>query len=105
VVTSLFSVKSIQDGPSKISSIVFVRILTRMILPLVARFDIRQLKTPSLRSASRSLYMQSVQQLEIATRPNLDSLLKNLVSDGEEVVVTDPKLPFQLRFIIKFREQ
>ena len=64
-----------------------------------------QVKKPSLRSASQSLYMQSIPQLEESTRPNLDLPLKALVSHGEEIVVTDPKLPFQLRFIIKFKRQ
>jgi len=61
-----------------------------------------QLKKPSLRSSSKSLYMQSLPQLEESTRPNLAKPLDSLVTDGEEVVVTDTKLPFELRFIVRF---
>jgi NEDD8-activating enzyme E1 len=46
--------------------------------------------------------MQSLPQLEESTRPNLEKPLKSLLSDGEEVVVTDSKLPFELRFILRF---
>jgi ubiquitin-activating enzyme E1 C len=46
--------------------------------------------------------MQSPPQLEEITRPNLDKSLQSLVSDGEEVVITDAKLPFELRFILQF---
>lgn len=46
--------------------------------------------------------MQSVPQLEQATRHNLEKRMNILVHDGEEVVLTDAKLPFELRFIIKF---
>lgn len=48
--------------------------------------------------------MQAVPQLEESTRPNLSLPLKSLISNGEEVVVTDTKLPFELRFIIKFQQ-
>ena len=61
-----------------------------------------QVKKPSLRSSSRSLYMPSIPQLEESTRPNLDKTLRSLLSDGDEVVVTDAKLPFELRFILQF---
>jgi len=64
----------------------------------------RQVKKPSLRSASRSLYMQSLPQLEESTRPNLDKTLEELISNGEEVVVTDAKLPFELRFVVRFEK-
>jgi NEDD8-activating enzyme E1 len=46
--------------------------------------------------------MQSLPQLEESTRPNLDKPLKSLLSDGEEIVVTDSRLPFELRFILRF---
>lgn len=53
---------------------------------------------PSLRSASMgNLYMQAPPQLERATAPNLERPLKDLVQSGEEVIVSDPKLPFALR--------
>jgi ubiquitin-activating enzyme E1 C len=36
------------------------------------------------------------------TRPNLNKLVTDLVSEGDEVVVTDPALPFTLNVVIKF---
>lgn len=47
--------------------------------------------------------MQGIPQLEESTRPNLGKPLRSLLIDGEEVVVTDAKLPFELRFIIRFQ--
>jgi len=46
--------------------------------------------------------MQSPPQLEEITGLNLDKSLQSLVSDGEEVVITDAKLPFELQFILQF---
>jgi hypothetical protein len=46
--------------------------------------------------------MQALPQLEESTRSNLGEPLKLLLSHGEEVVVTDMKLPFELRFIVLF---
>ena len=46
--------------------------------------------------------MQTIPQLEESTRSNLLLPLKTLLSDGEEIVVTDTRLPFELRFIIRF---
>ncbi|KAK9248324.1 hypothetical protein V1506DRAFT_529624 [Lipomyces tetrasporus] len=54
-------------------------------------------KTPSLRTAERNLYLQSPPQLEEATRPNLSKKLKELVSNGQEVSITDPGLPFSVK--------
>ena len=48
--------------------------------------------------------MQSLPQLEESTRHNLVKPLNSLLADGEEVVVTDTKLPFELRFIVRFLE-
>ena len=36
------------------------------------------------------------------TKGNLDKLVVDLVGEGDEVVVTDPALPFTLNVIIKF---
>jgi ubiquitin-activating enzyme E1 C len=47
--------------------------------------------------------MQAPPQLEETTRPNLVKPLKLLLSHGEEVVVTDTKLPFELRFVVLFK--
>lgn len=52
-----------------------------------------QLKKPSLRTGSTTLYMQSPASLEEATRPNLEKRLKDVVEEGEEVSVTDPSFP------------
>jgi hypothetical protein len=46
--------------------------------------------------------MQAIPQLEESTRPNLGLPLRSLLIDGEEVVVTDLNLPFELRFVIRF---
>lgn len=53
---------------------------------------------PSLRSATAgNLYMQAPPQLQKATEKNLDLPLDQLLTSGDEVVVSDPKLPFALR--------
>lgn len=63
-----------------------------------------QLKKPSVRSESKTLYMQSPPSLEEKTRPNLDKTLTELgLGDGEEIGVTDPSFAtvsfkFRLRF-------
>ncbi|KAK9368545.1 hypothetical protein V1509DRAFT_623226 [Lipomyces kononenkoae] len=56
-----------------------------------------RIKNPSLRTAERSLYLQSPPQLEAATRPNLSKKLKELVSNGQEISITDPGLPFSVK--------
>ncbi|KAI8923686.1 hypothetical protein BC831DRAFT_514011 [Entophlyctis helioformis] len=60
-----------------------------------------QLKAPSLRAASKSLYMRAPKPLELATRPNLALLVKDLVEPGEEITVTDANLPISLRVILE----
>src|SRR5690606_2123244 len=59
-----------------------------------------QAKKPSLRSQGKSLYLQAPKQLEEATRPNLEKKLRDLVEEGDEVVVTDAGLPFSVRLSI-----
>lgn len=54
-------------------------------------------KAPSLSTGTRSLYLRQPPQLEAATRGNLVKTMKSLVEPGEEVVLTDPNLPFSLR--------
>ncbi|KAJ3327839.1 hypothetical protein HDU76_011023 [Blyttiomyces sp. JEL0837] len=62
-----------------------------------------QLKKPSLRSSTKSLYMTAPRALEVATRPNLEKTLADLgVSDGEELTVTDEALPISMRLTVKF---
>lgn len=94
---------SIQDGPYMSSSKVSKRIQIRTAPELTYLIPSSQLKKPSLRSSSRSLYIQAVPQLEESTRPNLEMPLNSLLDDGDEVVVTDTKLPFELRFVIRFQ--
>jgi NEDD8-activating enzyme E1 len=64
-----------------------------------------QLKKPSIRAEGKSLYMQSPQSLEIATRPNLVKKMRDLVSDGDEIGVTDPSLAtVSFRFRLRFKQ-
>eukprot|EP00568_Trieres_chinensis_P012136 CAMPEP_0183300890 /NCGR_PEP_ID=MMETSP0160_2-20130417/7163_1 /TAXON_ID=2839 ORGANISM="Odontella Sinensis, Strain Grunow 1884" /NCGR_SAMPLE_ID=MMETSP0160_2 /ASSEMBLY_ACC=CAM_ASM_000250 /LENGTH=477 /DNA_ID=CAMNT_0025463389 /DNA_START=274 /DNA_END=1707 /DNA_ORIENTATION=- len=52
-----------------------------------------RLKGPSISSPGKTLYMQRPPSLEKATRPNLDKALSALIENGEELTVTDEKLP------------
>ncbi|KAK9477148.1 hypothetical protein V1514DRAFT_348411 [Lipomyces japonicus] len=61
-----------------------------------------RIKTPSLRTADKNLYLQAPPQLEEATRPNLSKTLKELVLDGEEISITDPGLPFSVKLKIRY---
>ncbi len=61
----------------------------------------RQIRRPSLRLATKSLYMQAPPQLEVATRPNLEKSLGELLESGDVVTVTDSSLPFSLDLIVK----
>jgi ubiquitin-activating enzyme E1 C len=64
-----------------------------------------QLKKPSIRTEGRSLYMQSPVSLEVATRPNLAKMMKDLVSDGQELGITDPAFSkVSFRFNVKFKK-
>jgi NEDD8-activating enzyme E1 len=59
----------------------------------------RQLKKPSLRTEAKTLYYQFPPSLEEQTRPNLEKKMSELVSNGEEVAVSDPA--FQIAFKYK----
>lgn len=62
-----------------------------------------QLKTPSLRAAGKTIYMQSPPSLEAATRSNLIRKLSEFIADGDEVGVTDPAYStVSFRFRMKF---
>lgn len=72
----------------------------------------RQIRRPSLRTATKSLYLQAPPQLEQATRPNLALTLGELLAvDGEaagaagggEVTVTDASMPFSLGLRVVFK--
>ncbi|GAA5816642.1 hypothetical protein MFLAVUS_010172 [Mucor flavus] len=62
-----------------------------------------QLKRPSLRTATTSIYMQAPKVLEEATRPNLTKLISELVQEGEFITVTDAALPVSLQLGIKWK--
>ena len=63
-----------------------------------------QLKNPSIRAEGKSLYMRSPESLEVATRPNLVKKLKDLISDGQEIGVTDPAfVKVSFRFKVQFK--
>ncbi|TID17368.1 NEDD8-activating enzyme E1 catalytic subunit [Venturia nashicola] len=61
-----------------------------------------QLKKPSIRSEAKTLYVQFPQSLEESTRPNLDKKLSELVSNGEEIAVTDPAFQIAFKFKLEF---
>ncbi|KAF1999546.1 hypothetical protein P154DRAFT_523332 [Amniculicola lignicola CBS 123094] len=61
-----------------------------------------QLKKPSIRTEGKSLYYQSPPSLEEQTRPNLFKKLNELVEEGEEVVITDPAIPGQFKYKLRF---
>ncbi|KAF2271948.1 NEDD8-activating enzyme E1 catalytic subunit [Westerdykella ornata] len=63
-----------------------------------------QLKKPSIRSEEKSLYYQFPPDLEQQTRPNLMKKLSELLSDGEEVAITDPAFPLQFKYKLVFKK-
>ena len=62
-----------------------------------------QLKKPTLRTASASLYYQAPASLEEQTRPNLSKRLRELVADGEEIGVSDPAFAIDFKFKLIFK--
>ena len=63
-----------------------------------------QLKKPTIRTSSKSLYYQSPPSLEKQTRPNLDKKLGELISNGEEIAVSDPAFSINFRFKMQFSD-
>ncbi|KAI9308711.1 hypothetical protein BJ944DRAFT_227497 [Cunninghamella echinulata] len=61
-----------------------------------------QLKKPSLRTATKSLYMQAPPMLEKATRDNLKKSLNELLENGDYITVTDITLPVSLQIKIQW---
>lgn len=61
-----------------------------------------QLKKPSLRTEAKTLYQQFPPQLEEQTRPNLFMKIQDLVTDGEEIAVSDPAFTINFRFKLIF---
>ncbi|GJN77760.1 hypothetical protein PLIIFM63780_001253 [Purpureocillium lilacinum] len=63
-----------------------------------------QLKKPSIRAESKTLYMRFPPSLEEQTRANLDKTITELgLEDGQQVVVTDPAFPLEFNFFLKFK--
>lgn len=54
-------------------------------------------KSPSLTTGTKQLYMRQPAQLELHTRGNLEKPLNELIASGDEVIMTDPNLPFMIR--------
>lgn len=63
-----------------------------------------QIKKPSLRTATASLYMQFPPALEQSTRCNLQHKMVSLVLENEEIVVTAPEIPVAMKLKLKFLE-
>jgi ubiquitin-activating enzyme E1 C len=62
-----------------------------------------QIKKPSISHATgQPLFYQAPPQLYDLTKGNLEKLMVDLVTEGDEVVVTDPALPFTLNVVIKY---
>ncbi|KAF8469014.1 putative NEDD8 activating enzyme [Kalaharituber pfeilii] len=61
-----------------------------------------QIKRPTLSTERKKLYYQAPPQLQEQTRPNLDKKLRDLITSGEEVGITDPGLPFSMRLNVVF---
>lgn len=61
-----------------------------------------QLKKPTLRTASASLYYQGPPSLQEQTRPNLVKKLAELVVDGEMIGVSDPAFAIDFKFKLVF---
>ncbi|ANB13059.1 NEDD8-activating protein UBA3 [Sugiyamaella lignohabitans] len=59
--------------------------------------------SPSIRTASKSLYMRKPPALEELTRENLTKSLHDLFDSGDELVISDPALPFSLRLVVNFQ--
>jgi ubiquitin-activating enzyme E1 C len=53
-----------------------------------------QLKTPSLRSEAKTIYMRQPASVEVQTRPNLEKPIVEFCSAGSVLNVTDPSLPY-----------
>ncbi|CAI5760781.1 unnamed protein product [Candida verbasci] len=61
-----------------------------------------QIKNPSISSISGPLYMSSPTELQKITKNNLSKKLNKLISNGDEIVITDVNLPISLRLIVYF---
>ena len=75
--------------------------LQQFIEEISAKQDV-QMSNPSLTTAQKYLYLTSPPELEKMTSDNLLKKLKDLINEGDEIVVTDPQLPISLRLIVHF---
>lgn len=62
-----------------------------------------QLKKPSLRTEEKTLYQRFPPQLEEQTRCNLPLKLRELVSDGQEIAISDPAFAIDFRYKLVFK--
>ena len=62
----------------------------------------RQVKKPSLATATKQLYFQAPPQLEELTRPNLEKKVSELVEEGDYITVTASTLPFDLTLRVTY---
>ena len=62
-----------------------------------------QLKRPTIRTEAKSLYYQAPPALEQQTRPNLKLKMSDLVSDGEEIAVSDTSFTIDFRYQLRFQ--
>ncbi|ETI25847.1 hypothetical protein G647_02624 [Cladophialophora carrionii CBS 160.54] len=63
-----------------------------------------QLKKPSIRTEAKTLYVQAPKSLEEQTRPNLQKKMSELVSDGEEVGVSDAAFTISFKFRLVYKK-
>ena len=63
---------------------------------LTSVFVISQLRRPSLSLGNTPLYWAAPPQLEETTRPNLVKKLGDLLTDADDITVTDSALPITL---------
>ncbi|KAG6007410.1 hypothetical protein E4U21_005999 [Claviceps maximensis] len=65
-----------------------------------------QLKRPSIRAESKTLYMQFPKQLEEQTRPHLAMTISELgLENKQHVVVTDPAYPLEFNYYLRFKTE
>jgi NEDD8-activating enzyme E1 len=92
-----FAYEQKEDCPVCTSTVRKVQVSTTMSLNEFIQQHLKdsslRLSSPSIVSASgKTLYMPKPPALEEATRPNLDKAVSELMSNGEELSVTDPLL-------------
>jgi ubiquitin-activating enzyme E1 C len=61
-----------------------------------------QLKKPNMRTEEKSLYYSTPEGLRQQTEPNLKKNLGELLSDGEQMAVSDPAFAINFKYIVRF---